>query len=203
MKEYCNKCEKETYIVNRKRMLCDDCNHYRLHGETKQETLYKQNQKYQLKQQSKPIKIKVSKPIPIKNLSKKEAIQKQHLSYVKQEIRKEAFDSDNYYCWGCGVGGEDLDCSHILSVKHRKDLELEKENINLFCRKCHEWWESGDVLKMISLNTFVKDFEYIKSNDLQKFYKLQSKIQEYNFIEQELTLSQKNTLIFLKVKQLI
>lgn len=201
MKERCNECKKESYIVNRKRMLCDDCNHFRLHGETKQETLYKQNQKYQFKQQQKPLKSKPQKQNTIKNLSKKETLQKQHLSHLKQDIRKEAIDSDNYYCWGCGVGGQDLDCSHILSVGQRKDLELEKENINLFCRTCHEKWESWDIKKMLSLNTFVKDIEYVKEKDLQRFYKIESKLKECEY--EELNEIQKQNLKFLKIKQIL
>ena len=201
MKERCNECKKESYIVNRKRMLCDDCNHFRLHGETKQETLYKQNQKYQLKQQQKPLKSKPQKQNTIKNLSKKESLQKQHLSYVKQDIRKEAIDSDNYYCWGCGDGSQDLDCSHILSVGQRKDLELERENINLFCRTCHEKWESWDIKKMLSLNTFVKDVQYVKENDRQRFYKIESKLKECEY--EELNEIQKQNLKFLKIKQIL
>lgn len=186
-KEQCNGCETDKYIVNRKRMLCDDCNHFRIHGETKQQTQIKQQQKYQekyqAKQLNKPIVTKVyefkpKKNYVIKQSTKKEEVQKNLLSLVKKKIRKEAIDSDTYYCWGCGDGSQDLDCSHILSVKQRKDLELEQENMNLFCRDCHNAWESWDITKMQKLFTFQKDLLYIKEKDDRVYQKILIKIQE-------------------------
>lgn len=185
--EKCKGCERQSYIVNRKRMLCDECNHVRLHGESKQQTQAKQTQKYQekyqAKQLNKPIVTKVYEFKPKKNYvirqsTKKEEIQKSLLSLVKKRVRKEAIDSDTYYCWGCGDGSQNLDCSHILSVKQRKDLELEQENINLFCRDCHNIWEHESIVKKKKLLTFDKDLEYIRNNDERVYQSLMFKISE-------------------------
>lgn len=93
----------------------------------------------------------------------KEKNRKRELAKLKQEIRQEAWDENRYYCQGCGEG-KPLDCSHILSVAQRKDLECEKENINLFCRDCHNKWESGEDEKRRGLLTYEKDMEYIEKN---------------------------------------
>ena len=91
------------------------------------------------------------------------------LSTLKTEIEIEAQQDNHYYCWGCGLGTNGLDKSHILSVKQRKDLELEKANINLLCRKCHMNWESNDIEKMIVLHCFEKDLLYISKKDPRRY----------------------------------
>lgn len=158
MKEFCKGCQSDQYIVNRTKMLCQRCNHFRLHKETPEETLIKQNQKYLERLKEKPYK-------PIKSVTKKQSRVNNLLSELKLDIRKQAQQEDMYYCWGCGKGGVDLDCSHILSVKQREDLELDRENINLFCRDCHNNWESWVYSRMSKLLTFEKDLEYIKRKD--------------------------------------
>jgi 5-methylcytosine-specific restriction endonuclease McrA len=102
-------------------------------------------------------------------MNPKEKKRKQELSKLKQEIRQEAWDREEYYCQGCGISGVKLDCSHILSVARRKDLELDKSNINLFCRDCHNHWESNNEERQKKLLTYDKDMAYIKSKE--KIYK--------------------------------
>lgn len=173
----CSKCEKQKFIVNKKYNLCDDCNYYRLNGKTKQEV-------YQERASQKPKKTYQIKKSPLKNNSKvkiqtqKEKQVKNKLSQLKNQIREKAILENKYFCWGCGKGGVQLDCSHILSVGQRKDLELQEENINLFCRDCHSAWESNNVVKMSSLLTFKKDLDYIKEKDERRYNKLFSQIED-------------------------
>lgn len=172
----CSNCKKEKFIVNKKYNLCDDCNYYRLNGKTKQEA-------YQERAQSKPKKVYKLKSSPLKNKQKvkvqtdKEKQIKNKLSTLKNSIREKAISNQEYFCWGCGKGGEQLDCSHILSVGQRKDLELEEENINLLCRECHRDWESNDIVKMSQLLTFTKDLDYIKEKDKLRYNKLFNQIE--------------------------
>ena len=173
----CKQCNKNKVIVNKKYHLCDDCNYYRLNGKTKQ-------QAYQERSLSKPKKTYKLSISPLKNKVKvkqqtqKEKLVKTQLSQLKNNIREKAISNDMYFCWGCGRGGDQLDCSHILSVRQRKDLELEEVNINLFCRECHQNWESNDVVKMSSLLTFEKDLDYIKQKDKTRYNKIFSDIEQ-------------------------
>lgn len=170
----CSKCKENKPIVNKKYNLCDDCNFMRLHdGKTKAE-VYSERAKdkepkvYIIKSKSTPSRS--SKPI--KQQTAKEKTRKNELSRVKSEIELDAVQDGKYYCWGCGHAKGGLDKSHILSVKQRKDLELDKENINLFCRDCHTDWESWEIVRMIKLLTFEKDLEYIKSKDKGVYNKI-------------------------------
>lgn len=158
-----------------------ECNHFRIHGESQAETQRKQQEKYVKKylekQKNKPV-VQPKKIYTIKNQSKKETTQQNQLSTVKTNLRIESQQEDKYYCWGCGVSGQRLDCSHILSVKQRKDLELDKENMNLFCRDCHDRWESWDIEQMLFLETFLKDLLYIHKNDNRTFQRIIIKMNE-------------------------
>lgn len=175
--EVCKQCKKNHHIVNKKYQLCDDCNYKRLHkGKSKQEiflekkknkpTLYKKVQQFKNKK-------------PIKQQTIKQSNRQIELSRLKFEIELEAKQHNNYFCWGCGVSVPHLDKSHILSIGKRKDLELEKDNINLFCRSCHQDWESGDIEKMGGLESFHKDMNYIKNNDRNRYNQLFSLIEQY------------------------
>jgi len=169
MREECLGCNLEKFLVNRKYKLCEDCNHFRLHGKTKYESLQEQQTKSFLKKNT-------SKPKQIRQVGSKQSVVNGLLSKLKNKVRKEAQDQDMYYCWGCGIAGEQLDCSHILSVKQRKDLELDQENINLFCRTCHNKWEHGNIVQQTSLLTFEKDLLYIKERDEMRYNKIIEKI---------------------------
>lgn len=171
----CSKCHKDKPIVNKKYNLCDDCNYERLHrGQSKGEVYsaraaLRLKKVYQLKRSTKPIR----------QQTKGEQIIKGKLSTVKTNIELEAVQNDLYYCKGCGYSHPGLDKSHILSVKQRKDLELEKENIDLLCRECHMDWESWDILRMGNLNCFERYVEYISRMDNETYNKITTKIEEY------------------------
>lgn len=173
----CSRCEKQKFIVNKKYNLCDDCNYYRLNGKTKQE-VYQEKASQKSKKTYQTKKSQLKKVSKIKIQTQKEKQVKNKLSQLKNQIREKAALNNQYFCWGCGKGGVQLDCSHILSVGQRKDLELQEENINLFCRSCHIKWESNDVEKMSQLLTFEKDIDYIKKNDSMRYNRLFSQIED-------------------------
>ena len=49
----CSKCQSNSVLVNLKYQLCDDCNFFRLNGETKQEKYQRKSKENQLKKQDK------------------------------------------------------------------------------------------------------------------------------------------------------
>lgn len=171
----CNKCNKEFPIVNKKYNMCDSCNYIRLNGKSKQET-------YADRASSKGPKIYVFKRSvkPMRQQTTKEAGVKNKLAALKRDIELEAVQSDTYYCWGCGCSQMGLDKSHVLSVGQFKHLELDRDNINLFCRTCHMDWESSDIVRMGKLLTFEKDTLYVQANSEEYFNKIVYKMREYN-----------------------
>ena len=166
--EQCSQCHNTTFIVNRKYHLCDECNYKRLHNGISKAEVYQQKQSG-----------KVRKPTYVKKITQKQAEINKFLSDVKKNITKQAIENNEYYCHGCNKATQQLDHSHILSVKHRADLQLDENNINLFCRECHKKWESGDIEKQLSLLTFEKDLMYIKQHDSYRYNRLFSRLSDY------------------------
>lgn len=99
---------------------------------------------------------------------------------VKKEIRDSAKDSNTYFCQGCLRTDKKLDNSHILSIKQRSDLATDKDNINLFCRECHEDFESGNIERMTKSPTFLKDMRYIYEHDTSRFHDILFKMIDYD-----------------------
>lgn len=166
------------YIVNKKYNLCQNCNHERLHGETHQETLQKQQKKYVEKYLSKPKSQQQIKP------TAKYQSRQQKLSQVKKEIELEAIQDGSYYCKGCGSGVA-CDKSHILSIKDFQDLELDKENIDLLCRKCHEKWESRDIQQILTLECFDRYMEFMSRKGVEWYNKFITKMIDYQYFGNE------------------
>lgn len=168
----CSNCQQSKPIVNKKYDLCDDCNYMRLHdGKSKAEVM-REKASTQIAKVPKIYQFKSKKQLSSGQRSQKQIVVDKALQTLKESIRLDAKQDGTYFCKGCGKTEKHLDCSHILSVKHRKDLELIRENINLFCRTCHIDWESGDIIKMIALHSFEKDLAYIKANDVGRYNKL-------------------------------
>jgi DNA-directed RNA polymerase subunit RPC12/RpoP len=166
----CSNCNQPNPIVNKKYDLCDECNYKRLHdGQSKADVA--RNKAVVKRLVAQPY-TDIKKSKSIKQRSEKQHVIDVALQAVKESIRLDAKQSGEHFCKGCGKTEKHLDCSHILSVKHRKDLSLEKANINLLCRTCHVKWESGDLLRMISLNCFEKDLQYMKEQDPGRYNKL-------------------------------
>ena len=147
----CSKCNKPKPIINKKHWLCMDCNFERLHKGVSRVEIYKERAKDRV--EFKTPRIVRTK---INQQTSKEKTIKKELSEIKKSIDQEAIENGTYFCQGCGKSNGLLDKSHILSVGQRKDLELDKENMNLFCRECHTNYESGNMEKMIILNSFEK-----------------------------------------------
>lgn len=122
---------------------------------------------------------KAKKQAKIPFFSKKGQAAHDELMKIKNQIRQEAENVGNRFCQGCSRGDVGLDCSHILSVKQRPDLQRDKHNINLLCRLCHLKHESGDIKLMLELKCFEKDMTYIYAHDEQKFNKILFKLLDY------------------------
>lgn len=176
----CKKCGENSPIVNKRHWLCNECNYKRLNNGVSRAEMYAKRAKDRQEYKT-PRKINAKhKPKPIRQQTSKEVSIKRELIELKKQVHQEAQDNEMYYCWGCGMGGVGLDSSHILSVGQRKDLELDKDNINLFCRECHMDWESNDPRKMIPLITFENDLLYIKKHDKKRYNDLIAMIDEYS-----------------------
>jgi hypothetical protein len=158
--------------------LCNDCNYERLHNGASRAQIYKD--KIKEREEIKTPRLIRTKYKPLKQQTTNEVEIKKKLHELKNSIEQKAIDNGVHYCWGCGKGGVSLDKSHILSVKQRKDLELDENNINLFCRDCHMIWESGSIEKMIVLNTFENDLLYIQKHDKKRYNKILLMIEEYS-----------------------
>lgn len=181
----CNQCSSP-YIVNKKYNLCDSCNFIRLNGKSKAEVYSERQQDRDKVQVTKSIQTyKVAaKPKDVVTPKKKtDKAKKQErvsvqLSALKKEIRQEAIDNDEYYCQGCLKYHSVLDCSHILSVGRFKQYELIKQNLQLLCRTCHLIWESGRILKQLTLHCFWDNINFIKTLEEGEYNKFIIKINE-------------------------
>lgn len=193
-------CSKEQ-IVNVKYNLCENCNSIRITGKSLFERRSESAKKFQGKQISNvtkekkdrglfvrsivtPVSVKVF--TPIKQQTKKEAGIKSKLSILKNEIRLDAVQNNEYFCKGCGCAGA-LDCSHILSVGKFKHLELVKENIQLLCRVCHLRWESNCIDMQMALNCFENNLIFIATQDQEAYQKFKTRIDSYTSIKLNFT----------------
>lgn len=171
----CSGCGLDKPIQNKKHNLCPDCVFRKNHGGKSKQEVYSER----ASQQPKKIYTFKRSSKPIKQQKESEAEIKRQLSALKRDIEIEALQNDMYYCWGCGDTSNVLDKSHILSVKHRKDLELDRANINLYCRRCHIAWESWSIAQMVQLLTFEKDIEYIQVKDPIIYKKILILLEDY------------------------
>lgn len=185
----CPKCSREWYTI-----------HYEQHGctclsEKERAKIEKQKQAWremqaraaekarlkrlELKGSKTPVFEKKPPQKSIKQVSEKQKQINEQLKKIKDEVTEYAINTNSHYCVGCGITALTLDRSHILSVKHRPDLQLCKSNIQLLCRKCHVIHESNNIEKMINLNCISETFEYIYKNDSERFQKLFHKLLDY------------------------
>lgn len=168
--EKCSCCEKTRPIVNRKYLLCNECNGKRLHNDTDQKEDSSGSERPRTVLKRTPIKRKVYK---IKQITTRKAKVRKELGLVKAAVESR----DCGICLGCaGIGG---DKSHILSIAQHQALELMEENIQLLCRECHMKWESWNVEKMTSLLCFEDNMRFIETHSTSTFYRVCYKIKEY------------------------
>jgi hypothetical protein len=177
----CSECGLVKPIVNRKRMLCDDCNFTRLHhGKTKVE-VYKE--RHDKKEKKKFTQVKESNSLDkiplvrktrkaIRKISSKKSVVEKELRIVYRKIDQER----DPVCEACGRGDRPLSHSHLLSQYFRHDLITEEENIRLHCfgnyNYCHEKWERGAPVDLIEMNDFKENLEYIREVDRGAYNKI-------------------------------
>ncbi len=153
-KGLCSSCGDNKLITNSKYKLCQECNSNRL-------------------SEKKPKKeVKPLKQVAVKKITSQESAFKKQLSEVKNQKREIHLTNGTYFCEGCGKAGEQLDCSHTISLRRKKELGLEIDNLRLLCRSCHDKWESRDVEKMKKLLCFEEDKVYILNQDSEWYYLL-------------------------------
>lgn len=161
--ENCNGCQCDKPIVNRRHMLCNECNRKRLHPDTESFEIKRQKQRIALVNKYKP------KPISIK--------QKQRNIEITDTYREMARVRERM-CTGCGTT-QRLSHSHIIPRSRRKDLEANIDNLTYHClsigdiRGCHDIWEHGTMEEKKSLYDFEQNMQYIKSVD-EVYYRLLS-----------------------------
>lgn len=102
---------------------------------------------------------KISKKTQVKNNKYLTALSKR-----KQLVQK---------CEGCGqVGSDQCDGSHYIFGRSEEHI-LE---FSLHCRKCHEKWESSDIIQMMELHDFEKRILRIYEIRKDIFYSLMGKL---------------------------
>lgn len=133
----CKKCGKSHIIVNRTYWLCQECNHKRLHGESRLESVLKKE---------KQRKVKIYK------LKKKRSKRSLKKPTGEKEMFLEIWEERSHYCVKCGKYlGEDPNVyffSHIKSKGAFPELRLCKNNIELVCIECHQKYEFGNRDKL-------------------------------------------------------
>jgi|DEB19_MinimDraft_3_1074340.scaffolds.fasta_scaffold03516_4 hypothetical protein len=67
---------------------------------------------------------------------------------------RDQFVKDNPFCSGCGVR-HSLEVHHIEPFHIRPDLELNEQNLIVFCRDCH--WHIGHLRDWSLSNRFARD----------------------------------------------
>lgn len=159
MIEECSSCKRKSFIVNKTKKLCDDCNYKRLHGGKTKKEVYME----------KPKRIQSFKKV--NKVSDKQKEKNKILSEVKRKIEEDSIREHGYLrCEGCHCEG--MDKSHIISIGQNKSLELEPRNIQLMCRECHTKWESRDINVMKTLFCFKSNLKIMKDLDLESYNKL-------------------------------
>lgn len=198
MTNHCSHSNCTRPIQNKKYLLCSEHMYEKTHGRSRAEV-------YAERAASKPKKVyKVKTYAPPKQQTKKQANVATALGQLKHSIEMEAVLNDMYYCWGCGHSHPGLDKSHILSVGQFKYLELDKDNINLFCRECHMIWEGGVIEKQARLLSFEKDLEYIRENSSEYFSKFLTKMLDYmKFADETAEIPKKIEKILKKYGQIV
>ena len=179
----CSRCENEVINPPKSKraetILCANCAHFQKYGESIFATNQRKLREKQLQYREKKKETPVTPKKRIVQVSEKQKEINEQLKKVKDKITEHAFNTNSHYCVGCGVTSITLDRSHILSVKHRSDLQMDKNNIQLLCRSCHNVWEHGKIDAQINLNCFLESVEYIYKNDSERFQKLFHKLLDY------------------------
>ena len=185
----CNRCKKEYYTIYYEQHGCTCLSEKERNKIEKKKENWRNMQaraaekarlkRLELKGNKTPVYQNKATQKPIKQISEKQKAINAAMSEMKRDIVEHAINTNQYYCHGCNVETLRLDCSHKLSIAQRPDLALKKKNITLLCRKCHVIWEGWDISKMIELNCFIEDLEYIYKKDSETFNKILFKLLDH------------------------
>jgi DNA-directed RNA polymerase subunit RPC12/RpoP len=110
----CSKCGNKRVIVNKKYYLCDECNYFRLHGETKYDS-FRRKQREQNKK-------------------------RKHKKTGEWELFMEIWAEREHKCHNCGIRifvPKPINFMHKKSKGASPSLRLKKSNIEIVCRDCH------------------------------------------------------------------
>lgn len=161
IKEVCSDCGILRYIINKKYILCTECNYKRTHKGKSRYEVYKEKEKIPKK------KVKV-----IKKFSSKRSEKEREYILTCKKIDQER----EPVCEGCGRGDRSLSHSHLLSKYSREDLIAEERNIRLHCfyvtGNCHDKWEKGDPKEIVNMLDFKENLQYIKEVDIDEYNKI-------------------------------
>lgn len=172
----CKVCANDRYIVNRKHMLCNECNHLRLHGADR---IAEKKEKYLQSLRM----VKGSEKI--KQKSTKQASRDNNYHKVKAQHIEDEKENGTYYCKGCGNPNA-LSLSHLIRRSRAGNLTDVKENMTLHClvrqdgsSGCHQKWES--VTDMYWLDDFDINMKRIRVLDPEYYWLVVGKLRELGF----------------------
>lgn len=168
MKNEKNKCCKcgSPHVVNKKFILCSDCNYFRMHGKSR----YEVSREKKKKRDDKPKKI----------YRFKTKVNYEKINAYK-EFDKKKQDEDEVYCTGCGTTSC-LSHSHLVPISFNKDLEADINNLTYHClameglEGCHNKWESRDIELMLQLNDFEVNLEKVRELDYKYYLTIKERL---------------------------
>lgn len=103
------------------------------------------------------------------------------VSQAKKQLRLNAVQDGNHFCWASGRTDEPIDCSHIISVKRCQELEKSElawslENIQLESRTSHMEWESweANIEKVKNHDNIDYKLSFIREHDEESYHRFQN-----------------------------
>lgn len=99
----------------------------------------------------------------LKKVSKKQVVSNRKVSEAKNNKRMKMLEEYGYiFCESCGTNEPPIDCSHVIPIGKRKDLEAEERIIFMQCRTCHRKTEHGylsDLKNKQEILEVIKEFD--------------------------------------------
>ncbi len=165
MKDLCSSCNKFP-VINRKHMLCQICNHKRLHpNEPKKiykpiRKILRKNKAFNRDQES--IKKQKQSQKAIRKITDKQKL----IRLQDKKIFLEIWSEREHICVCCNqelLFPNTWYFSHVVSKGALPQARHDKENIVLKCDKCHFEWEHGDRNKLFNKEILFELAFYIKN----------------------------------------
>jgi DNA-directed RNA polymerase subunit M/transcription elongation factor TFIIS len=172
----CPDCDFKWVPARSKRLaVCPNCDHLDRKGESlvdmrkrkAKEALLASQLRAKEKQRLNP-----AKPTKLPRFSEKGAKQAREVAAAKKKVSEDAADGGEFIrCEGCRAYFKGLDRSHKIPLAHSGVLASDPNNLRLFCRQCHDRWESNNAEEMIKLHCFEEDMHYLLDMDPERFWK--------------------------------